>query len=65
MTSRERLIQELEALPEQFIDEILAHLNLIKSNYLAKSEESPKPRRGFDEEWWGSLSQFTPDYLND
>ncbi len=65
MTSREQLMQEIETLPEQFIDEILEHLKLIKSNYLAKSEESLKPRRGFDEVWWSSLSQFTPDFLND
>lgn len=65
MTSREQLIQELEAIPEQFIDEILEHLNLIKSNYLAKQQESLMSRSGFDEEWWNNLSQFTPDFLND
>ena len=65
MTSREQLMQEIETLPEQFIEEILMHLKFIKSNYLAKQEELPKYRRGFDEEWWSSLSQFTPDFLND
>lgn len=65
MTSRKQLMQEIETLPEEFIDEILEHLNLIKSNYLAKSEESLTPRRGFDEEWWSGLSQFTPDFLSD
>ncbi len=65
MTSREQLMQEIETLPEQFIDEMLEHLNLIKSKRLSKLEEPPKPRAGFDEEWWNSLLQFTPDFLGD
>jgi len=65
MTSREQLMQELEALPEQFIDEILEHLKFIKNSRLSKLGESPKPRAIFDDEWWNNLSQFTPDFLSD
>ncbi len=65
MSSRKQLIQEIETLPEQFIDEILEHLKFIKSNYLAKQQESLQLRRGFDEVWWNNLSQFTPDFLSD
>lgn len=62
MTSKERLIQELETLPEQLIDEILDYMRVLKNRHVLQTENSPKPRAKFDEEWWDNLAGFTPDF---
>jgi hypothetical protein len=65
MNSKERLIQELETLPEQLIDEILDYMRVLKNRHALQTENAPKPRANFDEEWGDNLAGFTPDFCTE
>lgn len=64
MNSKERLIQEIELIPEGLIDEILEYLSFLKwRNDLTSQSSTPKNK--LDENWWKNLANFTPDFLNE
>ena len=56
MTFLEQLIQELETLPEPFIDEVLDYVSFIKNRHFVKKPEG-LGKASFDEDWWDNLAK--------
>lgn len=65
MDNRSHLQQEINILPDQLIDQVLAYIAALKKSHQLERVKQTHSPVTLDDQWWDNLSQFTLDFMEE